>query len=303
MFAKYSCEINGFRIWEDSTKAVYDKAKDAAYYKKIVFFYPDDNVYPIWLWTAGHECATPQKNIYNRMWHSRWVLHICVRGKGYYNGQLIEPGMAFICWPGLIHSLKAKSDSQEPFEFYWFMLRGEKMLPTVREHGFRSENLIFKCNYADDIVPIMDVIINSDYNKVNVKLFNESMVKILLSYNLFGRVESANEAPVQQDSSNYVTVAKNLLYDYSYALTVEELSKKMGLSAKHFNIIFQKVQGESPKKYIVRKRLLHGVDLLKGGMIPTEVAHMIGYSDYSAFYRAFKKEFKVAPSAYSSKKQ
>ena len=48
----------------------------------------------------------------------------------------------------------------------------------------------------------------------------------------------------------------------------------------------------------MRKRLEMSVDLLKGGMLPTEVAFMLKYADYASFYRAFLQKYGVSPSRY-----
>ena len=44
----------------------------------------------------------------------------------------------------------------------------------------------------------------------------------------------------------------------------------------------------------MRKRLNLGCMLLEKGIMPTAVSNILKFSDYTAFYRAFKKEYNIA---------
>ena len=69
----------------------------------------------------------------------------------------------------------------------------------------------------------------------------------------------------------------------------------LGLSAKHYNRVFKEVVGITPKQYIMERRMELAMTLLRNGLTPTEVAHIIGYKDYALFYRAFTRQYGVTP--------
>ena len=48
-------------------------------------------------------------------------------------------------------------------------------------------------------------------------------------------------------------------------------------------------------QYITRKRILYAQKLYQSGQSLSEVAALSGFTDYSAFYKAFTKETGLAP--------
>mgnify|MGYP005759213935 CR=1 FL=1 len=296
MRVKYYAAEGEARVWESESREVFRNLEGLRHYKEGVYFYPSEPEEAVWLWMVGHEKADPQKLVEGRMWRSRWLLHICVGGKGFYNGQPVQRGTAFVSWPHLAHSMRP--DPDDPFEFYWIMIRGRDVLPYVREFGFRSGELIFDCPYMNELVPLLHVILHNDYARTDIKEFNTSMSRILLSYHRFNRQNLLEIRSSGECYANYVDSAKNLLYDHNYTLSVKQLSDMLGITPKHLCRVFLKTVGESPKQYMMRKRLEMSVDLLKGGMLPTEVAFMLKYADYASFYRAFLQKYGVSPSRY-----
>ncbi|MBQ4557590.1 MAG: AraC family transcriptional regulator [Clostridia bacterium] len=60
--------------------------------------------------------------------------------------------------------------------------------------------------------------------------------------------------------------------------------------------MFKDATGTTPQCYINAKRLIFAKEKIKAGMPAGEVASSCGFSDYSSFYRAYKKYFSYAPS-------
>ncbi len=78
-------------------------------------------------------------------------------------------------------------------------------------------------------------------------------------------------------------------------VTVEALSKHFYYSSTYIYKLFIRYLKISPKDYIVEKKLSYAKMLLLNGAKPNDVAIACGYSEYSTFYRAFVKLFKVPP--------
>lgn len=299
MNIKYMAAEGEDRVWEDGDPSVFDNIEGLPYWKKGIYFHPTDSEDPVWLWMVGQEKAMPDKMQEGRVWRSRWVLHFCVKGKGYYNGQLITKGMAFICWPHLVHTLAA--DPDDPFEFYWLMLRGKDVLPLVREFGFRSTELIFDCGYIDQVVPLLKHCINADYSKVYIPDYTNALIRMVLSFQKCALKKELGAGSPSECYANYVESAKHILHDYNYAISVQKLSSMLGITPKHFSRVFGKVCGESPKQYITRRRLELGAEMLQSGIPASEVAMLLKYTDYTSFYRAFLAQYHIHPSLYLKK--
>lgn len=82
---------------------------------------------------------------------------------------------------------------------------------------------------------------------------------------------------------------------------IDAAAAELGLSRRRFTQIFHELAGESYAARIRRLRLDRARLLLReSGLSSTAVAFECGYSDLSTFYRAFKKETGMSPSAWVS---
>lgn len=78
-------------------------------------------------------------------------------------------------------------------------------------------------------------------------------------------------------------------------LNIQTLSDRFHFSPSTLSRRFKKATGTTIAQYLNQKRLIRAHKLLKEGMRPTTVAQEIGFTDYSAFFRAYKKRYGVAP--------
>lgn len=59
--------------------------------------------------------------------------------------------------------------------------------------------------------------------------------------------------------------------------------------------LFKAQTGSSVHAYVRQKRLLHAARLIREGMTVNKAAAESGFSDYSAFHRAFRESFGISP--------
>ena len=82
-------------------------------------------------------------------------------------------------------------------------------------------------------------------------------------------------------------------------LSVDVLSKKVGLSRTHLNRKMKDLTGESPASYIRQLRLRKSVQLLKEhNLTISEIAFAVGFSSPSYFSQAFRDYYGVTPKEY-----
>ena len=67
------------------------------------------------------------------------------------------------------------------------------------------------------------------------------------------------------------------------------------MSRYHFMRLFKTQTGCTVHNYIRQKRLVLAARLIREGMSASAAAAECGFSDYSAFHRAFTKTFRVSP--------
>ena len=97
--------------------------------------------------------------------------------------------------------------------------------------------------------------------------------------------------------------AKDLIdRDYARELDVAALARAAHASTAHFSRSFKDVFGETPHKYLLRRRIERAKDLLRGtGLSVTEVSLEVGFQSLSSFSHAFRDLVGERPSSYAKR--
>ena len=102
----------------------------------------------------------------------------------------------------------------------------------------------------------------------------------------------------KEQLSRYEAIARYVDQHLDEPLSLEALAKEFYLSKYYLVHLFRENAGLSVHQYILKKRLAACCDAMLGGAAVGEVCRQWGFGDYSAFYRAFRKEYGMSPSAY-----
>jgi len=107
-------------------------------------------------------------------------------------------------------------------------------------------------------------------------------------------------------TQNFSTLSLNLIHyldtHFAEPTDLTKLSQLFFCSVSTLCHTFRKDFGISIKKYIMQKRLHAANMALKEGGRPEEVGLKYGFTNYSTFYRDYKKQFGVSPSETKQKK-
>jgi transcriptional regulator GlxA family with amidase domain len=86
---------------------------------------------------------------------------------------------------------------------------------------------------------------------------------------------------------------------YADALDVEWLARSVALSRAHFIRSFRATFGETPHRYLQRRRIERAMALLRETDRPvTEICFEVGFASLGTFSRTFHEVVGVSPSAY-----
>ena len=98
--------------------------------------------------------------------------------------------------------------------------------------------------------------------------------------------------------SRYEAITQYVDQHLDELLSLDALAKQFYLSKYYLVHLFRENAGLSVHQYILKRRLAACCDAMLGGAAVGEVYRQWGFYDYSAFYRAFRKEYGMSPSAY-----
>lgn len=110
-----------------------------------------------------------------------------------------------------------------------------------------------------------------------------------------GRALTAANAPAPVFDPQTVRLLRYINDHLTGDVGADALAQALYVSKYHLMRRFREETGYSIHRYVSGKRLLYARDLLSRGTAPADACFQSGFRDYSAFARAYKKQFGVSP--------
>lgn len=116
--------------------------------------------------------------------------------------------------------------------------------------------------------------------------------------------EKALAERTRTPQTRLIFVERYLRENFRTDISLETLAEKAGVSARQLNRVFEKNYGTTFYKYLTKLRIDEAKRLLSQKPMPSveEVAYAVGYSTYTGFHNAFKKETGMLPGEYRRRK-
>ena len=139
-------------------------------------------------------------------------------------------------------------------------------------------------------------------NKTGKSEMIRECLSVLLS--LFARVYFEEHVTAFVAKENRQLVMHSIDYiknHYSEDITLAEIVHRSAMSKTSFCTIFHSIVGMSFKEYLNRCRIERAAELIAAGEKVGVAGSTCGYSDFSTFYRNFKKYMQMSPSVFANK--
>lgn len=212
-----------------------------------------------------------------------------------------EPHCLMITFPRKIHTI-----TFEDISFYerYNVIFDEKLIYLPIYEKIRNAPLVINCEKRPVFFEIFK---RMDYY---CKHFSGGILKNLLTHmvdelahNVFLAMENitGDENVVGDENTDKDPVlAKILAYiedNLTSQITVKSICSEHYISSSSLHNLFAEHLNTTPKKYIDLKRLTLVQSYLSQGELATHIYEKCGFTDYSVFYRSYKKHFGYPPSA------
>ena len=144
-----------------------------------------------------------------------------------------------------------------------------------------------------------DILQKTDYYFQNLEPYDFSRVMAHLLSELFyliGLLPQSQKAERFTATAPILSKALNYINDNIVTVSdVDEVARECFVSKSYLFRLFKKELHQTPKNYILEKRLLIAQSKILSGEKPTKVYTCCGFSDYTTFYRNYLDFFGYSP--------
>ncbi len=217
----------------------------------------------------------------------------------------INPRTVFVMRPLEYH--RARVDSHSPYERYSIRfsksaLSGEalSMLEKIAGEDGGSGNYYPAGAVA---VPIFSVFDRFETAELLPELERRAYVKALLSEIIILLSAVSGERMIHAEDELGARAIRYLNGNMNKNISLDELAKHFFVSKYYLCRAFKRHNGISVHSYLNRKRIMYAKQLIESGETASRAAYLVGFGDYSAFYRAYVKVIGRSPTAEADGKE
>jgi len=284
------------------------------------FFQNVSNYYHVYKINKSKAAELPH---YHDFFQVCYVSKGAILHRGDSNEVELVKGDAFIIPPSFSHSILSETPNSE---FYSLSFMEQIFYPGFSGSGAYKFLAALQVDALDkEHLDIRLKVTLEDSLKSNIKnlldcLLNEFPLKIPQDLSMAGSLISAillvlarayfAEPKTQDQLKNINIYFESIMAckeyidkNYMRNITLLELSKEFALSRSILCLLFPKIVGVPPIQYLTEKRIEQALSLSKVESLSfQEISDMVGYEDYSTFFRNFCKIVGISPTQYRSTK-
>lgn len=220
-----------------------------------------------------------------------------IEGKAYQ----LKPQDILLVSQGSIH--KPEIDPSIPYERYIFWIRDDLSSSELNTCFQKANDRSFNLIRLDSVLQekLKDLLPEIEHSLRDTQFGDSILSKALFAQFMvyINRIFlKSSTAPDQKSYSSDSQVEQLLKYinrNLSENLSIDHLAERFFFSKYHMMRKFKKETGYTIHNYIISKRLLHARSLIAQGTPVMKAAMQSGFQDYTAFVRAYKKQFGTVP--------
>ncbi len=230
----------------------------------------------------------PDISKYGPAFRDQYIIHYCLSGKGYFNGEPVTQGQGFLITPNMFQEYHP--DLKDPWEFIWIISNDEKISDLFSKYKTIQDTNIFNFYSFEKLNNLKQFLINSKNKIYSSYLLLEFVISVFND-----SLKTSNSIPISYTSSVYFEAAINYINTHPNTY-VKNLTNFLGITQPYLYKIFKQKTDLSPKQYILMEKLKKSKKLLKeSNLTVTQVASAVGFSDVLDFSKFFTSKTGYSP--------
>lgn len=248
----------------------------------------------------GRDISTPGFSYPH--YNNTFVLYVVRKGKGTLeiNGKkyLLSKNDAFLTLPNMLSIQTA--DEKEPWELCFVSFVGSAVEELIEKTVFKNKTVTITLKndkLAEEILHSAVTLNSSTHSDF-------SLLECFFRFLSYLDLQKATVMTDNEDGQNkYVTEIKRYIHsNYPEPIKISEIANKLSINRSHLYRIFKSETGIGVEDYIINIRMNHAKVLLKDTSLSVSaVAALVGYKNYTTFFKRFKLATGITPIEYRNK--
>ena len=209
------------------------------------------------------------------------------------NVYMMKRGDLFIIRPSVYHRVQVL-DTNTPYERFVFNFP-ENFIPTACKEFFANARDVYNIAPDHHIFAMFE-----DWKKICLKNqledideihfeFFKTILSLLSVYKGGKEIKPIKSNKLLEEILSYINERP------TEKITVDVLSEQFFISKSWIIHTFKNQLGISLMDYVNKKRMTYAQSLINNGLTPTQACEQCNFSDYSTFYRQYKKFLETMP--------
>ena len=255
-----------------------------------------------------HETSHYTSNDFGIHYHEHYELYYFVEGDADYMVEGKEyhltPHSLLLLSPYSFHGVRVNSNA--PYTRYYIYFSPEIFPPEQRDLLLSAfpgnkknspQEVFYEHTESYQLLTYLEHLaaVQQQPEELLSQYFDIYTSALLARINLMS--QALHPSPVTNKApENIRKVLKYLNEHLTDNITLDELAGRFYISKHYLNRAFKKATGTTVIDYLISKRTIRARQLMHNGLNATDACMQCGFSDYSVFYRAYKKTFGHSPS-------